>query len=371
MWSVIVAGLLSLGVALAIAFLMGSRVSRPIGLLTRLAERVSTGDLHTARIDFAMLHSKKPAAGLARLDFPDESADLMASFENMTERLGSLVGQVQRSGIQVTASTTEITASAKQLESTVAEQAAATREVTATSSEISASSRDLLRTISTVSGAVVEAVGQAESGHSELSKMETSMRELVTSTGSISSRLGVISDRANKISAVVATINKISDQTALLSLNAAIEAEKAGELGKGFSVVAREISRLADQTAVATQDIDSVVKEMQSAVSSGVMEMDKFSEEVRRRVAQVNGIAAALGRMIQKVETLGPHFELAKQGMNAQTQAAEQINEAMKQLAETAELTKNLLSEFQKVTGQLNGAVQGLQGEVARFRTAA
>jgi methyl-accepting chemotaxis protein WspA len=135
--------------------------------------------------------------------------------------------------------------------------------------------------------------------------------------------------------------------------------------------VAREISRLADQTAVATQDIDAVVKEMQSAVSSGVMEMDKFSEEVRRRVAQANGIAIALGRMIEKVQTLGPDFEIVKQGMNAQTQAAEQINEAMKQLAETAELTKKLLSEFQKVTGQLNGAVQGLQGEVARFRTAA
>jgi methyl-accepting chemotaxis protein WspA len=371
MWSVIVAGLLSLGGALAIAFLMGSRVSRPIGLLTKLAERVATGDLHTARIDFAILHSHKPAAVLDRLDFPDESVDLMASFENMTERLGSLVGQVQRSGIQVTASTTEITASAKQLESTVAQQAAATREVSATSSEISASSRDLLSTISSVSRAVVEAAGQAESGHSELGKMEGSMHELVTATGSISSRLGVISDRASKISTVVTTINRISDQTALLSLNAAIEAEKAGELGKGFSVVAREISRLADQTAVATQDIDSVVKEMQSAVSSGVMEMDKFSEEVRRRVAQVNGIAAALGRMIEKVQTLGSDFEVVKQGMNAQNEAAEQINEAMKQLAETAELTKNLLSEFQKVTGQLNGAVQGLQGEVARFRTAA
>jgi methyl-accepting chemotaxis protein WspA len=222
-----------------------------------------------------------------------------------------------------------------------------------------------------VGGAVAEAASQAEDGHSELSKMESSMRELVAATGSISSRLGVISDRASKISTVVTTINKISDQTALLSLNAAIEAEKAGELGKGFSVVAREISRLADQTAVATQDIDSVVNEMRSAVTSGVMEMDKFSEEVRRRVAQVNDIAGALGRMIVRVQTLGPDFEMVKQGMNAQTEAAEQINQAMKQLAETAELTKNLLSEFQKVTGQLNGAVQGLQGEVARFRTAA
>ena len=371
LWGVTLAGLLSLFVVLGVAFFMGGRLTEPIELLTNLAGKVAKGDLHGARTDFLNLQAQKDQKRPRRFDFPDETGDMMASFRDMTETLGSLIGQVQRSGIQVTTSGTEITASAKQLESTVAEQAAATQEVSASSSEISATSRDLLRTMSGVGEAVGEAAAQAESGQSELSEMEKAMRQLVKSTGSISSRLGVISDRASKISTVVTTINKISDQTALLSLNAAIEAEKAGELGKGFSVVAREISRLADQTAVATQDIEVVVKEMQSAVSSGVMEMDKFSEEVRRRVEEVNSIATALGRMIEKVQALGPEFETVKQGMNAQTQAAQQINEAMKQLAETATLTKSTLAEFQKATGQLTSAVQGLQGEVSRFRTAA
>ena len=371
LWGVTLAGLLSLFVVLGVAFLMGGRLTKPIELLTNLAGKVAKGDLHGARTDFLNLQTQEDQKRPRRFDFPDETGDMMASFRDMTETLGKLIGQVQRSGIQVTTSGTEITASAKQLESTVAEQAAATQEVSASSSEISATSRDLLRTMSGVGDAVGDAAAQAESGQSELSEMETAMRQLVKATGSISSRLGVISDRANKISTVVTTINKISDQTALLSLNAAIEAEKAGELGKGFSVVAREISRLADQTAVATQDIEGVVKEMQSAVSSGVMEMDKFSEEVRRRVEEVNSIATALGRMIEKVQALGPEFETVKQGMNAQTQAAQQINEAMKQLAETANLTKSTLSEFQKATGQLTSAVQGLQGEVSRFRTAA
>lgn len=371
LWYVTLAGLLSLLLALGVAFFMGSRLTKPIELLTNLAGKIARGDLHGARTDLLNLQSGKDQNQLRRFDFPDETGDMIVSFRDMTETLGSLIGQVQRSGIQVTTSGTEITASAKQLESTVAEQAASAQEVSASSSEISATSRDLLRTMSGVGDAVHEAAQQAESGQSELTEMETAMRQLVKATGSISSRLGVISDRAGKISTVVTTINKVSDQTALLSLNAAIEAEKAGELGKGFSVVAREISRLADQTAVATQDIESVVKEMQSAVSSGVMEMDKFSEEVRRRVEEVNSVATALGSMIEKVQALGPEFETVKQGMNAQTQAAQQINEAMKQLADTAGLTKSLLGEFQKATGQLTGAMQGLQGEVSRFRTAA
>jgi methyl-accepting chemotaxis protein WspA len=371
LWSVILAGSLSLLVVLGIAFVMGKRLTRPVELVTMLAGKVAKGDLHSAREHFLNHPAATDGHSLRRFDFPDESANLMSSFQEMTQTLGSLIGQVQRAGIQVTASTTEITASAKQLEPTVTEQAAATREVSATSSQISATSRDLLRTVSDAGEAALDAASQAESGQSRLNEMETAMRELVKATGSISSRLGIISDRASKISTVVTTINKISDQTALLSLNAAIEAEKAGEFGKGFSVVAREISRLADQTAVATQDIDSVVKEMQSSVSSGVMEMDKFSEEVRQRVAEVNGIGAALAQMIEKVQALGPEFETAKQGMQGQTQAAEQINEAMKQLAQTADLTKSLLGEFQKITAQLNSAVQELQGGVSHFRTAA
>src|SRR6266699_6172202 len=99
--------------------------------------------------------------------------------------------------------------------------------------------------------------------------------------------LTAIQERAHDITTVVTTITKVADQTNLLSLNAAIEAEKAGEYGLGFAVVATEIRRLADQTAVATFDIEQMVKEILSAVSAGVMGMDKFSEEVRRGMQDV------------------------------------------------------------------------------------
>nr|WP_304949706.1 methyl-accepting chemotaxis protein [Verrucomicrobium spinosum] len=108
---------------------------------------------------------------------------------------------------------------------------------------------------------------------------------------------------------MVTTITKVADQTNLLSLNAAIEAEKAGEYGRGFAVVATEIRRLADQTAVATSDIEQMVKEMQSAVSAGVMGMDRFSEEVRRGAEVVDQVGTQLTEIIEKVQTLTPSFE--------------------------------------------------------------
>ena len=92
------------------------------------------------------------------------------------------------------------------------------------------------------------------------------MQQLQESSSSISSKLSVISDKAGDITSVVTTITKVAEQTDLLSINAAIEAEKAGEAGRGFLVVSREIRRLADQTAVATLDIEQMVRQMQDSV---------------------------------------------------------------------------------------------------------
>ena len=169
------------------------------------------------------------------------------------------------------------------------------------------------------------------------------------------------------INLVVTTITKVADQTNLLSINAAIEAEKAGEYGLGFLVVAREIRRLADQTAVATLDIERMVKEMQYSVSAGVMEMDKFSEQVRRGVGEVGPIGDQLGQIIAAVQGLTGRFDQVTEGMRVQSQGAEQIREAVIRLSEGASQTSISLREFNKATDHLREAVGGLKEEVSRF----
>ena len=348
--------------AVVLAVFIGRRMIHPVDLATDLAKKIATGDLQSAKEDLA-------GAEVARvMRSGDETGELLRAFNVMTGSLDSLIGQVHRSGIQVTTSATEIAASARELESTVSEQAASTTEVSATSREISATASDLNQTMDGVNASLNDTIGMAESGRADLSHMEGAMRGLIKATASISSKLAVINDRANKISNVVTTINKISDQTNLLSLNAAIEAEKAGEFGRGFSVVAREISRLADQTAIATQDISHVVAEMQTSVSSGVMEMDKFADEVRRGVDTVVTQSGQLARIIDQVRAHGPQFTSVKEGMYGQAQGAQQISEAMGQLSLAAEQTKESLHEFKMATEQLNEAIQGLQSEVSRFR---
>ncbi len=361
---------LILTLVIVLAVLFGRRIIRPLGITTKLAKGIAEGNVQQARQELQELPAKllNPAPDALIFRDQDETKELLAAFQTMTGNLDSLIGQVQRSGIQVTTSATEIAASARQLEATVAEQAASTTEVNATSRQISATAEELVATMDGVSGNLGATIGMAELGRQDLTTMEGAMRTLMQATSSVSAKLAIINDRANKISNVVTTINKIADQTNLLALNAAIEAEKAGEFGKGFSVVAREVSRLADQTAIATQDIEHVVKEMQSSVSSGVMEMDKFADEVRSGADAVVTLSGQLAGIIDQVRSHGPQFDAVKEGMHAQSQGALQINEAMTQLAQAAQQTRESLGEFKSATEQLNDAVQGLQGEVARFR---
>ena len=343
------------------AILFGSyfsnTIARPLGKkitgVVEVAEKISEGDL-TSQVE---LSSER-----------DEIGKLLVAFHTMTQNLNSLIRQVQQSGIQITTSTTQIAASGKELEAAVTEQLASTNEVVATAREIAINSDELVKTMDEVTDLSQSTANAASQGQKDLIRMQSTMRKLAEATTSISARLGVISEKANNINSIVITITKVADQTNLLSLNAAIEAEKAREYGLGFAVVAREIRRLADQTAVATLDIESMVKEMQSAVSTGVMEMDKFTKEVQRGVEDVGNIGSQLGQIIEQVQSLTPRFELVGQGMNTQSQSAQQISEAMIQLREASLQTADALRETNNALEQLDDAAQNLRQETSSFK---
>ncbi|MEH2382882.1 MAG: methyl-accepting chemotaxis protein [Nostoc sp.] len=276
-----------------------------------------------------------------------------------------LIRQIQKSVVQITTSTTQIAASGKELEATVAEQVASTNEVTATALEIAATSKELVKTMDQVAGMAQATATSANHSQDELSKMEVVMRQLTEATISISSKLGAMNNKASNINNVVVTITKVADQTSILSLNAAIEAEKAGEYGAGFAVVAREIRRLANQTAVATLEIEQIVKDMQSAVTVGVMEMDKFNKSVSDSVERVSKISYQVGEVINKVQSLPPRFEQVSQSIEEQSEGAQQISEAMGQLSQASEQTVDALRESNNALEQLDDAARGLRNSIS------
>ena len=348
--------LLSLGLAIAAAIVCGVMLMRAIGNpmrdIVKTLESTGSGDL-TRRL------------ALAR---KDEFNAIETGFNGMVDELTGLVGKTQRSAVQVATSVTEIAATSKQQQATASEVAATTTEIGATSREISATSRELVRTMTEVSSAAEQTASLAGSGQVGLARMEDTMRNVVGAAGSVNAKLAILNEKAGNITQVVTTITKVADQTNLLSLNAAIEAEKAGEYGRGFVVVATEIRRLADQTAVATYDIEQMVREIQSSVSAGVMGMDKFSEEVRRGMADMQQVGDQLSQIIQQVQTLAPRVQMVNEGMQAQATGAEQINQALQQLSDAAQQTVESLRQSSLAIEELTVVANDLRSGVSRFK---
>jgi methyl-accepting chemotaxis protein WspA len=222
--------------------------------------------------------------------------------------------------------------------------------------------------MSEVNAVAEETAKLAGSGQLAIERMGSTMRQIMEASGAVTAKLAILSEKTTNINSVVTTITKVADQTNLLSLNAAIEAEKAGEYGLGFSVVAMEIRRLADQTAVATYDIEKMVKEMQSAVAAGVMGMDKFADEVKHGVDEVRLVSTQLAQIITQVQTLTPRFQTVNAGMHAQASGAQQISGTLLQLGEAARQTAESLRRSNAAIEQLNEAARGLQNSVARFK---
>ncbi|MGK5038282.1 methyl-accepting chemotaxis protein [Janthinobacterium sp. LB3P118] len=297
----------------------------------------------------------------------DAIGQLGNGLEKMFENLRSLLNNVQKAGIQVTTSATEIAASARQQEATGIEQAQTSVEILSTTKEISANTSQLLKTMEDATAVADYTTNATAEAQNNLKRMDSTMQHMVSATDSINAKLAALSEKASNINSVLITITKVADQTNILSLNAAIEAEKAGEAGRGFSVVATEIRRLADQTSVSTWDIEQMLKEMQSAVSASVMGMDKFSEEIRRSVGEVRQVAEQLSSVMDQVQKLTPQFDAVLQGMQSQAIGASQISDTMMQLNDATQQTVESLKATSEAVHQLQYAAGDLQSSVSTF----
>ncbi|MFM8292007.1 MAG: methyl-accepting chemotaxis protein [Planctomycetia bacterium] len=328
-------------------------IADPVWQALGLAESIAAGDL-TVRVNEGGTH---------------EMGRLLSAFGRMTRSLGGLIGRIQSAGERLSSVEAGAAEALARQDRAVRHLNSSTQEISTAVAEISSTSEQLLDATSQVTGIAREAATVADQGRGGLDSMAASMQQLDEAMNAFTRKLATISQRASGITSVVTTIAKVAEQTNLLSVNATIEAEKAGESGRGFRIVAREIRRLADQTALATKDIERMVRDMQAAVSSGTMEMDRFRNEVSGRIGEVAEVSERLGRIIEPVQSVTRSLEQVHHGMETQSHGARQIRDAMESLRADAGESAASLTAFTTSLDELRRSIGELNAEAARFRT--
>ena len=354
-------GILMLGFSAFTARLAADRGKEMTGGLVEASNMIRDGNLRGAR------------EALSELTDPDRLSNseifaLCVALEKMTGYLSKLVWQVQSGGASLAAGAVKISEGAAEIESIAVEKAGALKNVSKATESIS-SSVELLKSKARKAAAnIVASVNGICEGEQYLSNLTENASGLLSATESVASRLSIIQEKTDGISSAVTTVNTVSQRTNLLSLNASIEAEKAGEFGGGFAIVASEIGKLADMTAVSAMNISKMVSDMRDSVESGVVEMRSFVILMRRSLRVMDRVSDNMRAVSEQVAAVGPKFEELAGGVETQADRAARISKTMYAFSESAAQTRDKIGAFKAATDSLEKTAEQLRSKLSQFK---
>jgi methyl-accepting chemotaxis protein WspA len=366
-------GALTLGVFLGLVRRQARQLDSAITVLHRVAEGHLDERMEGNAADAEELQRIYTAFNdmLTRLQERDALLQQEKSkAEQATTDLRHIVGEMHRLGLQLDTSTEAIAGQVKAQESAASEHASSSAQVLASSKEISAISRELVYTVNDVVQLSQRTATLAESSQQGQGLLRTVLAGLSTGSVEIVEKLGNLREQAQGINKVTATLIKIADKTNILSLNAAIEAEQAGQYGAGFGVVAQEILRLANNTAHSIMDIEATIQDMQTAVDSSSTLIGAFAEHVRQGTGSLRGIGDQLAEIGTQVQALAPRFEEVRRGMEQQHQGAEQITLGVHMMTELARKNAASLRETNGALGHAQTIARELRTVMAQVTVA-
>jgi methyl-accepting chemotaxis protein len=353
--------------------LVVSKMMSPLKELTKTAERITEGSLDEQ----------------IKVTSNDEVGQLAGAFNNMTQVIvKNLQGEIDKSNRmvvsvkeaiqQLSTSANELMAISAQQAAGSAEQATAVQQATTTSEEIAATAKQVSENAGRVESLAGNATISSTDGQEAVSNAVEGMTQLKGQVQSIAEAMLELGENSQKIGGIIDIIDEISDQTNLLSLNAAIEAAGAGEAGKRFSIVANEVRRLADRTADATNQVKALIVQIQQATNSTIM----LTEEGSKGVDAASGLVANISEALEKItgavtETTSAASEI-KMMTQQQTTASEQMTETIVevrdvavQVATSSQETTESISELTSLADRLQDLVDDNLQEKGKTATLA
>lgn len=351
-----IASIASIVAGLTLSVLFGlvitSSVSCGVRELGRAASRLANGDL-TAR---ATWNSK------------DELGDVARVFNKMASDFSSLINQVHQSSDQV-ASAAEIQAASAEKVSQISSSQTQQAAIAASSSEeLNAAVNDVAQKTVEVVAAANEASTMAAEGQQVVNNAASGIQQVSNTVSESARMIAALGQRSDQIGQIVNVIKDIADQTNLLALNAAIEAARAGEQGRGFAVVADEVRKLAERTTTATTEISQMISAIQSETGNAVTTMEKGSSQVSEGVALANQAGQSLQEINNSIRRVVGMTQQIATLISSQKESSDEITQRVEHIAKMALENTSSVDETTRSSRALQALSGQLQELVSKFK---
>ena len=341
-------------VVLIMVALLVRSIKRPLNQIQLLVDDIARGegDL-TKRLTY---------------DGRDELGAICGSFNQFIEKLHGIISQVSDSASQVASASNQLRITAEQIATGTEEVAAQTGTVATASEEMSATSGDIAHNCLMAADTANRTSDTARSGASVVQDTINGMERIAARVRGAAATVENLGARSDQIGAIVGTIEDIADQTNLLALNAAIEAARAGEQGRGFAVVADEVRALAERTTRATREISEMIKAIQGETRGAVVAMEEGVSEVEKGTESSMKSGEALEMILAQISDVTMQVNQIATAAEEQTATTSEITGNISQVTDVVNSTARGATETAAASSQLSREAEHLQSLVGQFK---